>query len=62
VAQQFAGIDIAEFHWARQRGKRTLMFWVLAVLVLTGGVAAAAWTLGSHLPELIESQSISAPA
>ncbi|GFG55089.1 serine/threonine protein kinase [Mycolicibacterium agri] len=53
VAHQFAGIDMAEFYWARQRAKRALWFWVLAVLILTGGVAAAAWTLGSHLQELV---------
>jgi serine/threonine protein kinase, bacterial len=55
VAGQFAGIDIDEFHWARQRAKRALLFWVLAVLVLTGALAAAAWTLGSNLSGLIGS-------
>jgi uncharacterized protein (DUF3084 family) len=32
------------------------VLWVLAVLVLTGLVAAAAWTLGSNLPGLIGGQ------
>ena len=53
VAGQFAGIDIDEFHWARQRAKRALFFWVIAVLVLTGALAAAAWTVGSNLSGLI---------
>ena len=42
-----------EFDWARQRAKRMLLFWVIAVLVLTGAVAAAAWTIGSNLTGLI---------
>jgi serine/threonine-protein kinase len=29
------------------------VFWVLIVLLLTGGVAAAGWTLGTNLPGLI---------
>lgn len=50
---QFAGIDIDEFEWARQRGKRTLLLWVIAIVVLTGLVGAGAWTLGSNLPGLL---------
>ncbi len=42
-----------EFHWARQRAKRALFFWVIAVLVLTGALAAAAWTIGSNLTGLL---------
>jgi serine/threonine-protein kinase len=53
VAGQFAGIDINEFILERQRARRSLVFWVLIVLVLTGGVAAAGWTLGTNLPGLI---------
>jgi serine/threonine-protein kinase len=53
AAKQFAGIDMDEFQWARQRGKRVLFFWVVAVLVLTGGLATAAWTVGSNLSGLI---------
>jgi serine/threonine protein kinase, bacterial len=53
VSGQFAGIDISEFYWARQRAKRVLLFWVVAVLTLTGLVAAAAWTVGSNLPNLV---------
>ena len=53
VAGQFAGIEMTEFYWARQRAKRVLLFWVIAVLVLTGALAAAAWTLGSNLSGLI---------
>ena len=53
AAAQFAGIDMDEFHWARQRAKRALFFWVVAVLVLTGSLAAAAWTIGSNLSGLV---------
>ncbi len=53
LAGQFAGIEMAEFYWARQRAKRMLLFWVIAVLVLTSGIAAAAWTIGSNLSGLI---------
>ncbi|KUI03089.1 protein kinase [Mycobacterium sp. IS-3022] len=49
---QFAGIDLDEFYWARQRARRTLLFWVVAVLTLTALIAAAAWTAGSNLPNL----------
>lgn len=52
-AGQFAGIGFDEFYWARQRAKRMLVIWVLAVLVLTGALAAAAWTLGSNLSSLV---------
>lgn len=53
VARQFAGVDIDEFYWARQRSRRALLFWVIAVLTLTGLLAAGAWTLGSNLSTLI---------
>jgi len=53
AASQFAGIEMSEFAWARQRARRVLAFWVLAVLVLTGLVAAGAWTLGTNLTGLI---------
>ena len=53
VSGQFAGIELSEFYWARQRAKRVLLFWVTAVLILTGLVATAAWTLGSNLPGLL---------
>jgi serine/threonine-protein kinase len=51
--RQFAGIEMNEFYWARQRAKRALFFWVIAVLVLTGLAAAAAWTVGTNLPGLL---------
>ena len=44
---------MSEFHWARQRAKRVLLFWVVAVLVFTGLVAVAAWTVGSNIGGLI---------
>ncbi len=50
---QFAGIDLSEFYWARQRARRMVWFWVAAVLILTGLVAAAAWTLGTNIIGLI---------
>jgi serine/threonine-protein kinase len=53
VRDRFAGIDIADFHWARQRAKRVLLMWVIAVITLTGLLAAGAWTLGSNLPNLL---------
>jgi serine/threonine-protein kinase len=49
VSGQFAGIELDEFYWARQRAKRALVFWVVAVLTLTGLIAAAAWTLGGNI-------------
>lgn len=52
-AGQFAGIDIDEFYWARQRAKRALLFWVVAVITLAGLLAAGAWALGSNLVNLI---------
>ena len=52
VTGQFAGIEMTEFYWARQRAKRVLLFWVIAVLVLTAALAAFAWTLGSNLSGL----------
>jgi serine/threonine-protein kinase len=53
AATKFAGIEMSEFYWAQQRAKRALVFWVIAVLTFTGLVAAAAWTLGSHVAALI---------
>jgi serine/threonine-protein kinase len=51
--RQFAGIDIDEFHFARQRSRRAVVFWMLAVLVLNGAVAAAAWSLGMNYQGLL---------
>jgi serine/threonine-protein kinase len=51
--RQFAGIDVDEFTWARQRSRRVLAFWVLTVFVLTGLVALAAWELGMNFTGLI---------
>jgi serine/threonine protein kinase, bacterial len=53
VSGQFAGIDMTEFYWAQQRAKRVLVFWVIAILTLTGLIAVAAWTLGSNIGGLI---------
>ena len=46
---QFAGIELDEFYWARQRAKRVLFFWVVALITLAGLAAAGAWTLGANL-------------
>ena len=51
--RRFAGIELTEFHWARQRSKRLLFFWIVATLTLTGLAAAGAWTLGSNLSTLL---------
>ena len=51
-SRHFAGIEMSEFYWARQRAKRMMAFWVIVVLILTGLVAAAAWTIGSNLSGL----------
>jgi serine/threonine-protein kinase len=53
VSGQFAGIDLDDFYWARQRAKRALLFWLVAVLTLSGLIAAAAWTLGENIGTLI---------
>ncbi|PRC44223.1 serine/threonine protein kinase, partial [Mycobacterium sp. ITM-2017-0098] len=50
---RFAGIELTEFYWARQRARRVLFFWVIAVITLAGLAAAGAWTLGANLPNLI---------
>jgi serine/threonine-protein kinase len=50
---QFAGVELSEFYLARQRAKRMVWFWVAAVLIVAGVVAAAAWTLGSNIDGLI---------
>ncbi|MGV0652664.1 protein kinase [Mycolicibacterium thermoresistibile] len=52
-ARYFAGIEMSEFYWARQRNKRMALAWLVAVLTLTGLLAAGAWTLGSNLDMLL---------
>ncbi len=52
-SRRFAGIEMSEFHWARQRSRRLLLFWVATVLVFTGLIAAAAWTVGSNIGGLM---------
>ncbi len=49
VAKQFAGIALDDFAWARQRSRRAVLFWVIAILTLTALTAAGAWTLGTNL-------------
>ncbi len=50
---RFAGIELSDFHWERQRARRALLFWVIAVLTLAGLAAAGAWTLGENLSNLL---------
>jgi serine/threonine-protein kinase len=52
ASRQFAGIELYEFTLARQRSRRVLITWVLAILVITGLIAAGAWSLGTHLVDL----------
>jgi len=52
VTKQFAGIDLDDFAWARQRSRRAVLFWLIAVLTLTALVAAGAWTLGTNIDGL----------
>lgn len=47
------GIDLVEFAVARQRARRAVVAWVLTVLVLTGLVAVAGWTVGLNLEGLL---------
>ena len=53
VTGRFAGIDLEEFYWARQRARRVLLFWVIAVLTLAALAGAGAWTLGTNLHNLL---------
>jgi serine/threonine-protein kinase len=53
AAQQFAGIDIEDFAWARHRARRAVALWMVTVLIITGLVAAGAWAVGSNLDGLI---------
>lgn len=53
VTGEFAGIPIAEFAYARQRGRRLVLIWVALVLALTGMIATAAWTIGANLSGLL---------
>jgi serine/threonine-protein kinase len=52
-AGQFAGIEIDEFAWARQRARRITLLWLAVILILTGAVAGGAWALGSNLTSLL---------
>lgn len=49
----FAGIELNEFYWARQRSRRALFFWVVAVITLAALAAAGAWTVGTNLSNLL---------
>jgi serine/threonine-protein kinase len=53
VSGEFAGIAMSEFALARERSRRMVLIWVAVVAALTGLVATAAWTIGSHLSGLL---------
>jgi serine/threonine-protein kinase len=53
VSDEFAGIAMSEFVWARQHARRMVLVWVALVLALTGLVATAAWTIGANLSGLL---------
>jgi serine/threonine-protein kinase len=44
---------MSEFALARERSRRMVLIWMAVVMALTGLVAAAAWTIGSHLSGLL---------
>jgi serine/threonine-protein kinase len=52
-SDRFAGIEIDEFEWARQRAKRATLLWVVTILTLAGLIAVGAWTVGSNLSSLL---------
>jgi len=49
VSGQFAGINLDEFYWARQRAKRVLLFWVAFILTRPLGA-----TLGDFLDKPLD--------
>ena len=53
TAGQFAGIDLIEFAFERQRARRMMLIWIAIVLSITGMVATAAWTVGSNIGGLL---------
>ncbi|WIM89197.1 protein kinase [Candidatus Mycobacterium wuenschmannii] len=53
VAGQFAGIDLTEFAFERERSRRMMLIWIAIVLSVTGLAAAAAWTVGSNIGGLL---------
>jgi len=52
-ASHFAGVSMDELAWARQRARRRTVIWLLVVVLLTVGVAAGAWQLGTNIDGLI---------
>jgi serine/threonine protein kinase, bacterial len=53
VSGQFAGIDLIEFAFERERSRRMMLIWIAIVLSITGMAAAAAWTVGSNMAGLL---------
>lgn len=53
AARRFAGIDLIEFAFERERSRRMMLIWIAVVLSITGMAAAAAWTVGSNVAGLL---------
>ena len=53
TARRFAGIDLIEFAFERDRARRMMLVWIAVVLSITGMAAAAAWTVGSNVAGLL---------
>ncbi len=53
TTKQFAGIDLLEFAFERERARRMMLIWIAIVLSITGMAAAAAWTIGSNVSGLL---------
>jgi len=53
AARRFAGIDLIEFAFERERARRMMLVWIAVVLSITGMAAAAAWTVGSNVAGLL---------
>jgi serine/threonine-protein kinase len=52
AAGQFAGIELREFHSARQRARRMMWYWIAAVVIMTGIASVGAWVLGTNIGSL----------
>lgn len=53
TTRRFAGIDLIEFAFERERSRRMMLIWIAIVLSLTGMAAGAAWTVGSNVAGLL---------
>jgi serine/threonine-protein kinase len=53
LSGKFGGIELSEFVWARQHGRRMVLMWLAIVMAITGLVATAGWTIGTNLSGLL---------